>query len=256
MTKDFALVLSEETVHALSEGRVQGRVAVCTVKGGEACAYIAWPGSVPTLVGDLPVSPCLAGHRVALPDISDEKEALDVIVEAIGGEEGRIVRGTPAGFVEADHVHAHGLAILFGEEGVDLRISRQLAARLGWREGDTVRLALSSDGSTVAIHCDDLGAQLVPTSRSGGGLEVASYVVTPFKLRNLTTAWVSPAYWVSGGRIFFDVSEIPQPLPMSSQSEEAEERPVERPGPFTRFVDGFLLGGAAAAVVLCLSYFF
>jgi hypothetical protein len=255
MMNDFALVLPEEAVHALSEGRIQGKVGVCTVKGGEAVAYVAWPGSVAALVGTLPVTPSTAGHRVALPDVSDETEALDVILDAIRNEEGRIVLGTPAGFVESASVHAHGLAMMFGEEGLDVRVSRALASRLGWREGDAVRIALSSDGSTAAIHCDDDGGQLVPTARSTGGLEVASYLVVPFKLRNLMTDWFTPAYWVSGGRIFFDVSEIPQPSPEEEEASDPNHRPeTEAPPRLTRFVDGFLVGGALAAAFAGLSY--
>jgi putative hemolysin len=255
MMTDFALVLPEETVHALSEGRIQGKVGVCTVKGGEAVAYVAWPGSVAALVGTLPVTPSTAGHRVALPDVSDETEALDVVLEAIRNEEGRIVLGTPAGFVESAAVHAHGLAMMFGEEGLDVRVSKGLAARLGWREGDAVRIAMSSDGATAAIHCDEEGGQLVPTARSSGGLEVASYLIVPFKLRNLTTDWFSPAYWVSGGRIFLDVSEIPQPSVEEDETSDENYRLDAEPSARSeRFVDGFLVGGALAAAFAGLSY--
>jgi hypothetical protein len=254
MMNDFALILPEEAVNTLSEGRIQGKVGVCTVKGGEAVAYVAWPGSVPSLIGTLPVTPSMAGHRVALPDVSDETEALDIILEAIRNEEGRIVLGTPAGFVDAEPVHAHGLGMMFGEEGIDVRVSRVLASRLGWREGDAVRIALSSDGSTAAIHCDDVGGSLVPTARSAGGFEVASYLVAPYKLQNLVTDWFSPAYWVSGGRIFFDVSEIPQMPAEEDDLDLAYQMDAEIPLRFTRFVDGFIVGGALAAVLTAVSY--
>lgn len=246
MSQDFAIVLPEETVHEISEGRVQGKVGVCVVRGGEGSAYVVWPGTVASIVDGLPVAPSTDGFRVALPDVADEREALDLLMEAIRGEDGRIALGTPSGFIEAEKVHAHGLSLVFGEEGADVRVSRALATRLGWLQGDVVRMSLSSDGSTLALHCDDVGGSLVPCT--GGGLEVSSYLVVPYRFRDLFTDWFSPAYWVSGGRIFFDVSEIPMAAVAEREDEEEvllEQPPRWRP---VRFVDGFLIGAAAASV--------
>lgn len=250
MMNDFALILPEETVHSLSEGRVQGKVGVCVVRGGEGSAYVSWPGSVEGLVGNLPVTPSTSGFRVALPDVADEKEALELLLDAIRREEGRVILGTPPGFVEAQPVQAHGLGMMFGEEGIDVRIAGGLAARLGWREGDCIRLATSSDGETAVLHCDQFGSPLVATAGSSGRLEAASYLTAPFRMRGLLTDWFSPAYWISGGRIFFDLSEVPaatvdeeEPTAViPAPPEDAARMPI-------RFVDGFLLGGFAAAAV-------
>jgi hypothetical protein len=244
MYNDYAAVIPEETVSTLSDGRIQGRVAVCIVRDAVAEAHVVWPTEGERLVGTLPRVPSAPGHSAALLDFEEEMEVLQTIEEAIRAETVRLTYGAPPSFMEAGSVLTAGLLLMFQEVGVDVRISPLLAGRLRWKEGDQIRFATSVDGSIGSIYCEESGTSLIPSEAEAGHLEVSSYLAFPSRFKELFTDWQPAEYWLADGRMFFDMSQF--------YAEEAEEEyPDDRTiaHPKQSFLDSSTFHGIATGAL-------
>lgn len=244
MYNDYAAVLPEEAVSTLSEGRIQGRVAVCIVKDAVAETHVVWPSEAERLVGTLPRVPSVAGRPSALLDFEEEMEVLQTIEEAIRAETIRLTYGAPPSFMEAGSVLTAGLSLMFQEVGVDVRISPLLAGRLRWKEGDQIRFATSVDGSIGAIYCEESGTALIPSETESGHLEVSSYLAFPSRFEELFTDWQVAQYWLADGRIFFDMGQF--------HVEEVEEETSDEQSlvhPKQSFLDSSTFHGIAAGAL-------
>ncbi len=244
MYNDYAAVLPEETVSTLSEGRIQGRVAVCIVKDAVAEAHVVWPSEAERLVGTLPRVPSAPGHPPALLDFDEEMEVLQTIEEAIRAETVRLTYGAPPSFMEAGSILTAGLSLMVQEIGVDVRISPLLAGRLRWKEGDQLRFATSVDGSIGSIYCEESGTALIPSEAEAGHLEVSSYLAFPSRLKELFTDWKSAAYWLADGRIFFDMGQFYSEEP---DEEHRDEQIIASPK--QSFLDSSTFHGIAAGAL-------
>lgn len=252
MYNDYAAVLPEETVSTLSDGRIQGKVAVCIVKDAVAESHVVWPSEAERLVGTLPRVPSTPGRPVALLDYEEEMEVLQTIEEAIRAETIRLTYGAPPSFMEAGSILTAGLSLMFQEIGVDVRISPLLAGRLRWKEGDQIRFATSVDGSIGAIYCEESGTALMPSETEGGHLEVSSYLAFPSRFEELFTDWQPAEYWLADGRIFFDMEQFYADAD-ADEEEEAEEQSIDHPRKSLLDSSTFHGVAAGALAVSCLS---
>lgn len=244
MYNDYAAVLPEETVSTISDGRIQGRVAVCIVRDAVAEAHVVWPSEAERLVGSLPRVPSTPGLPVALLDFEEEMEVLQAVEEAIRAEMVRLTYGAPPSFMEAGSILTAGLSLMFQEVGMDVRISPLLAGRLRWKEGDQIRFATSVDGSIGAIYCEESGTALIPSETEGGHLEVSSYLAFPSRFEELFTDWQTTEYWLADGRIFFDMGQF---YAEEDDEEETEEQSIGLPR--QSFLDSSTFHGIAAGAL-------
>jgi hypothetical protein len=254
MHNDYAVVLSEEAVSTVSEGRIQGKIAVCLVKDAVAEVHVSWPSALSRLVGDLPRVPSVRGSERVILDFEEEMEVLATIEDAVRSEISRLTYGAPPSFMEVEPLLTSGLSLMFMNVGVDARFSRKLADRLRWKEGDQIRLALSADGSIAVVYCDEAGAALIPSETDGGSLEVSSYLPAPVRFGEFYTDWEQPSYWISEGRIYFEMGQFAS----ESASEDGDEDVAPVPQPRASFLDsdvfqGIAVGGLVTAAAALLS---
>jgi hypothetical protein len=248
MHNDYAAIVPEEAVSTLSEGRIQGKVAICVVRDAVAETHVVWPSEAERLAADLPRVPSAYGHPAARLDFDEEMEVLQTIEEAIRAETVRLTYGPPPSFMEAGSILTAGLLLMFQEVGIDVRISPLLAGKLRWREGDQVRFATSADGRISSIYCDESGTALIPSEAEAGHLEVSSYLAFPSRLGELFTPWQAAEYWVADGRIFVDMDQF------STEAPEDDPARVEEAEAPTRksFLDSPVIHGIAVGAV-CVS---
>ncbi|NTF17497.1 hypothetical protein G6L37_03725 [Agrobacterium rubi] len=208
MLNDYALITPEETVSALSDGMIQGRLAVCVVRDAVAEVHVAWPADVARLTRGLPIVPSVRGQETAHLQFDEEMEAMQAIEDAVRSEVSRLTFGLPPSFMEVQPVLTSGLSMMFQEHGLDVRLSARLAERIRWKEGDTVAFGISPDGSIGVIYCDEPGTPLTPSQSELGNLEVSSYLALPTRFADYSTDWASVGYWISAGRIYFQMDQF------------------------------------------------
>lgn len=250
MQNDFALIVSEETVSTISGGHIHGKIAVCAVRGGVAEIQVVWPGELDRLLEGLPVTPSMPGREAALVSIEEEAETLHAVEDAIRDEISRLTKGVPAYFLACEPMYYAGLKLMFQEHGIDLQISSKLAKELIWREGDKLRFAASIDGTTGVIYCDDRGSALIESTSEAGHLEVSSYLPRPDRVgEDYFTDWTAPTYWISDGRIYFDMAQFAGPeiaAPTKGQPDHdvvpEETYRIRAPSPVSQVVSGFCIG--------------
>jgi hypothetical protein len=251
MYNDYAVVLPEEAVYTLSEGKLQGRIAVCVVRDAVSETHIIWPSEVDRLAKGLPRVPSKSGYPVALLDFDEEMEVLAAIEEAVRAEAVRLTFGAPPSFMEAGSILTAGLSMMFQDVGVDVRISPLLAQKIRWKEGDQIRLSTTVDGRIGCIFCEESGTSLIPSEAESGHLEVSSYLPYPSFLGELFTDWQSIQYWIADGRIFFDLEKLGDEVSPSSSLDEVEEEvasPTNLPERSPLFSTDVLLGLGTGAL--------
>lgn len=256
MLNDFALIVSEETVHGLSDGRIDGRVAVAVVSNGVAEIHVVPLSDAAPLVGSLPRIPAPDGQDAFLLDHEEELELLGAVEEYVRNEVARKSFGPPPGFVQIESAMHHGLSVMVTEDGLDLRVGRKLADKARWKAGDRIGASVSSDGRTMCVFLAETGRELVPSHLELGALEASSYLPVPHGYaERLASTWAECSYWVSDGRIFFDVGQfevVPEdadPLPM----EDEDEKPVvPRSERLASLLDGHLVQGAVYSAMVVL----
>ena len=259
MLNDYAMIVSEETVHTLSEGRLDGRVAVAVVSAGVAEVHVLPLADVGSVVRELPTIPARPGQDAFLIGIEEELEILLAVEEHVRNEAVRRGFGPPPGFTIIEAVRRHGLKVMVGEDGIDLRVSGKLARNAGWRSGDHVGIAVASDGHTACVFLGEGGRQLVPAPADSDALEVSSYLPVPHAFADsASTDWSECVYWVAGGRIYFDIRQFDVAEPIVEREEiqgaavhVSEAAPAHKAA---RVLDGeFFIGAAWAACVVALA---
>jgi len=244
MFNDYALVASEETVSSLSDGLVQGKIAVCAVRDAVAEVHVVWPSDMGRLTRGLPIVPSMRGRDTAHLQFEEEMEALQAIEDAVREEALRLSFGPPSSFMEVRPVLTAGLALMFQEHGLDVRISARLHERLKWREGDQLAFAVSPDGGVGVLYCDEAGTSLTASPSDLGQLEVSSYLALPTRFADYSTEWHTTEYWISGGRIYFDMDQFAEMPASDSEPDETFDAAAFRPA--SSFLDSTIFHGAAA----------
>jgi hypothetical protein len=245
MFNDYALILQEEAVASLSDGHVQGKVAVCIVRDAVAEVHVVWPAEVSTLSEGLPVVPSRRGSETLLLDFEEEMEALQAVEEAVLAEGTRLNLGKPPTFMEVRPVLTAGLSVMFCEAGLDIKLSGLLLQKLRWRKGDQVAFAVSPDGGVGCIYCEEIGTALAESQTDQGHLEVSSYLALPSRLAGQVTDWETPEYWISAGRIYFDLGQFS----VQEVVESEETRPSEIPMRTRSLLDASLVRGVAVGAL-------
>lgn len=262
MQNDFALVVSEGTVSTLSGGAIQGKLAVCAVRGGVAEIHVVWPSDVARIVGSLPVLPSMTGHPTALVSLEEELETMRAAEDAVREEITRLNKGAPAYFMPVEPMYFTGLKIMFQDHGIDFQLSSKLAKELLWRDGDMLRFASSIDGLTGVIYCDEQGSSLIESTSEVGYLEISSYLPKPDRVgQSCLTDWTSPTYWISEGRIYFDMVQFGETAAPTSDNEQwssavdVVESGYYRPQRSTRddIIIGFCMGAFIMAGLALVS---
>lgn len=254
MLNDYALIVSEETVSSMSDGLVQGKVAVCVVRSSVAEVHVVWPSEVDRLTSGLPKVPAHRGCETLYLEYEEEAEVLETISDAVRDEASRLSVGLPVGFMEVRPMLSNGLDLMFQEHGLDVRISVKLAALTRWKEGDAIAFGISPDGEIGVLCCEEAGTGLAASLTEIGSLEVSSYLALPSRFADYATDWQSVEYWVSQGRIYFAMNQF-------SVLEAEAPGSVDDPEPST-FVPAksvldstFLHGIAAGSLSLVIAAF-
>lgn len=252
MFNDYALVASEETVSSLSDGLVQGKVAVCIVRDAVAEVHVVWPADVHRLSRGLPIIPSVRGRDTAQLQFEEEAEALRVIEEAVREEASRLSFGPPASFMEVRPVMTAGLSLIFQDHGLDIRLSDRLSDRIRWKDGDPIAFALSPDGAIGCLYCDEGGTVLNPSETEIGHLEVSSYLALPTRFADFSTEWHTTDYWISAGRIYFDMDQFDEIQTFEVDDEESFDAETFSP-PSSLFDSSVFHGIAAGSLIIVLA---
>lgn len=234
----YAVVLGPDTLPVQSSARRPFNYAVCVIEGDSAtCHMLASRADVEALVGQMPCSPSSYGNGAALPSFSAEAEALAILGDELSAAEASFAPARlPHGFLPAMPRLQGGLSARLTDYGLDLAVSLELAAGLGWREGDGLALGVSQCGKLLAIAKGPGGAMLASNFTEPGKLHLdrdLSGVPLGFTLGE--TPWTMPQYHAADGAVVIAVSDLlpgerEAPLPIILKPVLADVPPFKMPG--------------------------
>lgn len=260
MTSRYAVVADEATMAGLLGKPSTSLVGVCVVDGGTAtCHVLEGRSGLAEAVRGLPCSPSGYGAGTALPDFAAEMEALALIADEAASSAGDMADPVfPAGFLAGLPRMAGGLSCRLTEYGLDMAVSLDLAAGIGWKEGDRVSMGRSSCGRLLAVSKGGSGATLARPVSDPGSLHLDRDLSgLPLHVRLGETPWKAVEYQISGSSVILAVPEpdsgaketVPA-LPAPGGPAASEVRRV----PFKAALAAALLASGAAAGFLAAAF--
>lgn len=210
MMSRYAVVADEETMAALLGTPSTSLVGVCVVDGGTAtCQVLDGRSGLAEAVKGLPCSPSGYGAGTALPDFASEMEALALIADEAASAAADMAEPIfPAGFMAGLPRMAGGLSCRLTEYGLDIAVSLDLAAGIGWKEGDRVSLGRSTCGSLLVVSKGGSGATLARHVSDPGSLHLDRDLSgIPLHVRLGETAWQAAEYQLAGSSVILAVPD-------------------------------------------------
>jgi len=228
----YAVVADEQAMAGLLGIGRTSLVGACIVDGDMAeCHVLNGRDGLAALLEGIPTSPSGYGSGAAFPDFAAESEALSMLADAAAA---RIADEAdpsfPPGFVPALPRLAGGLRVRMTGYGLDLAVSDHLAAALGWREGSSVSLGVSSCGRLLSISRGGKGATLTREGADPGFLCLDRDLSgIPLDVPLAESGWTQPEYQASEGSL---VLAVPSPVPagQSGWTEAQVKEAAHAPG--------------------------